>query len=699
MIKQKAFLIFIAVLLLNFYSTNLSFAIEDIPQPITNKDKHEKVDENPPVYDLKLDKSVPQPTIKKYPDYAYELTGKDKHEKFNRKLFVFNLKLNKYVLRPINTLWGSIMPQYAMDRLQNIQNNVNFPVRVVSCAVQKDFKSSRTEFGKFLINTTIGLGGFFDPATSIFKMESHNEDIEQALGYRGVKLGYYWVLPIVQGNVRDLVGQLLDVPLRGSSYIPFATTAFFINSTTSTQAGIKRLDEANADPYEVSRQLKGLDMYMKIANLDRKAVLDEKETELNTININNTSENIDLNENTQHKLKADINLDNYNPQGPLIDSMRSALFDNEKVDSSIWSETSLWNRTFKKRLKISSVNIDKTRPNYKYRYILQKDKTAPLAIIYPAFGEGILGDKAVRQAKILYDKGYSVVIQGSAFHWEFVKSMPGNYKPGIPAEDAKKLRIVTSNIVNDLQIKKKCNPSKKILIGNSFGALTTLFVAAQEENQNTLDISNYFAINPPVDTFFALKQLDKHSQDWKNNPADIKLRTAVTAQKIIEVSKNKDYKNAKYDSVSLPFNNDEAKLVISYVMKQKLYDVVFTIENCSRSKKNDLYESINDMSFDDYAQKYLRETFANKSYEQLSYDSSLYSLAAFLQNNKKYKIYHSVDDYYTNQEQLAWLKKHSKNRSVFFSNGSHLGFLYRKEFLDEFKKDITLQNILPVNKI
>lgn len=673
MIKHKSFIIFVISLFLNFYSNNISFAIEDVP------------------------------LINNYPDYAYEFTGKDKHEKFNRKLFVFNLKLNKYVLRPIDTLWGSIMPQYAMDRLQNAYDNINFPVRVVSCAIQKDFKSSKTEFVRFLTNTTIGIGGFFDPATSIFKIEARNEDIEQALGYRKVKPGYYWVLPVVQGNVRDLVGQLLDCPLRPTSYVPFATTGFYINSTTSSQAGIKRLDEANADPYEVARQFKGLDMYTKIANLDRKAVLKEKEAELNVINVSNTSGNIDLNENTQPKLKADINLDNYNPQGPLIDSMRSALFDNEKVDSSMWSETSVWNRTFKKRLKISSVNIDKTRPNYKYRYILQKDKTAPLAIIYPAFGEGILGDKSVRQAKILYDEGYSVVIQGSAFHWEFVRSMPNDYKPGIPADDAQKLRMVTSKVINDLQAKKKCKFSKKILVGNSFGALTTLFVAAQEENckslgENTLGISKYIAINPPVETFFALKQLDKHSQDWKNNPVDIKLRTAITAQKIIQVSQNKDYKNAKYDSVSLPFNNDEAELVIGYVMKQKLYDVVFTIENCSRSKKNDLYESINNMSFEDYAQKYLQKALTEKSFEQLSYDSSLYSLADFLRKNNNYKIYHAIDDYYVNPEQLTWLKNQSNTKSVFFSNGSHLGFLYRKEFLDEFKKDIKLQNTSPTDE-
>jgi hypothetical protein len=100
------------------------------------------------------------------------------------------------------------------------------------------------------------------------------------------------------------------------------------------------------------------------------------------------------------------------------------------------------------------------------------------------------------------------------------------------------------------------------------------------------------------------------------------------------------------------------------------------------------------MSFSDYAQKYIQEPLAsskNESYEQLNYETSLYSIADFLQNNKNYKIYHTLDDYYVNPQQLVWLKHMSNNKSVFFDNGSHLGFLYRKEFLDEFKKDTALE--------
>lgn len=665
MIKNKVFLILFVVSFLYFHICNQSFAIENVE--LRNK----------------------------YPDYAYEFTGKDKFESFNRKIFVFNLKANKYIIRPINIVWASVMPQYGMDRIQSFYTNINFPVRLVSCLLQKDFKSSKTETVRFLTNTTLGIGGLYDPAKTKFKIEPRQEDIEQVLAYHNFKKGPYIVLPIVaQGNTRDIVGQVLDLPLNPCSYIVgpismISTGVSLINNTTSMQSIFKMAD-TYADPYEVSKQAFGIDKYIKNSNLDRMEVFKEKTASQNIININSVSKNSDL--------KPDIILKNYNPQSPLIDSMRTIMFDNQNLNNSKWSELSVWNKSFSKQIKTSSVSIDYARPKYKYRYILQKDKTAPIAIIYPSIGEGIMSNESMVQAKILYDEGYSVIIQGSPFHWEFVKSMPANYRPGLPDRDAYYLRIVTSLIINQLQSKYACRFDKRILVGTSFGGLTTFFVAANEEKDNTLGISHYITINPPIEIFYALKQLDKHMQGINND--DIKNRAAITAEKVMQVSQQASGNNT--NSETLPFVEDEAKLAISFVMKQKLSDVVFTIENGPKnnltSKKSDLYESINNMDFYDYAKKYLMVN-QDKSLEQMSYDSSLYSLANFLKENKKYKIYHSLDDCFVNPEQLIWLKKQSGNKSVFYSNGSHLGFLYRKEFINELKKDITIQNKSPKDKL
>lgn len=675
MFKKKFFFAVTAAFLLCFYSNNLSFAI--IETDNNNKDS----------------------VI--YPDYSYEFTGKDKCEGFNRKLFVFNLKLNKFVLKPVNIVWASVMPKYGMDRLQNMYTNINFPVRVVSCALQKDFKGSRQELSRFFINTTVGVAGFYDPAKTKFHIQPRNEDMGQALACcKKIKKGPYLVLPVVRGNLRDLAGQLLDYPLRPFSYIPIggaiANAVFAINNTVSMQAGIKKIDETYADPYEVAKQLHGFDRFIKNENLDRDEVLKAKSPcQTNMFDVRSAIPTV--------QLKPDVELTGYNPQSPLVDAMRTAMFKEEKPKKEVWAELSVWNRCFDKKIKLSSVNIDKTHPNYRFRYILQKNKTSPVAIIYPSIGEGIYSEHSDVLAKILYDEGYSVIIQGSAFQWEFVKCMPKGYKPGLPYEDAMRLRQVSAKILDDLQTKKGYKFERKVLIGTSFGAMTGLFAAAQEDERNTLGISKFICINPPIELFYAMRQFDKCALCWKNDPSDIKMRAAVTAQKVLKVSEKINCKKCaemvQIETESLPFNDEEAKLIMSFVMKQKMSDVVFAIENNSRCKKCKIYNDINKMSFYNYGEKYLFSS-QNKPQELWEYETSMRSISDFLKKSDNYKIYQTLDDYYINSEQLAWLKGQSGDKTKIFSNGSHLGYLYRKEFLENLKQDINnvqAQEVVPVN--
>jgi len=691
MIKNKVVLFFIAAILLNL--NNISFAVENVG--LKNR----------------------------YPDYDYEFTGKDKCENFNRKIFIFNSKVNKYIIKPINIVWASVMPQYGMDRVQSACTNIEFPIRFVSCLLQKDFKSSKQEAMRFLTNTTLGVGGLYDPAKDKFGIEPHQEDMGQALARTRIKKGPYIVLPIVaQGNVRDIAGQILDYPLNPTSYIigpvvAMAKAITLMNKTTYLQRIVKTIDTTYADPYQITKKLVCGEKYLKSENLDRKEVLAEKIASQKSIEVNDTSIDSNIPVSLGCCVKADINLDNYSPQCPLIDGMRTVMFEDKNLNDSIWSELSVWNKSFAKQIKTSSISVDSNLPNYKYRYILQKDKTAPLAIIYPSFGEGIMSHHSIVLAKMFYDEGYSVAIQGSQFQWEFIKSMPESYKPGFPKMDTHYSRLVTSKILADLQNRKTCVFSKKVLVGTSFGALTTLFVAAKEEEENLLGISNYISINPPVEIIFALKQVDKYAQDWKNNPTDIKMRAAITASKIIQVaqsmsdkqsnSKTKNMPKNGLKNVSeiksdkkngmLPFTEDEAKLILGFVMQQKLSDLIFTMEKTSKSKKSDFYTKINNLSFYDYATKYLHID-EYESAEKLIHDTSLYAISDFLQKSEKYKIYHSIDDYYTNPEQLAWLKRQSGGRAVFFNNGSHLGCLYRREFSDSFKKDIELQRVAQKTK-
>ena len=102
--------------------------------------------------------------VSKYPDFSYLYNGEDKFENFNRKMFNLNMKVNKYAIRPIHIVWASIMPKYGMERIQNAYTNLQYPKRLVSSLVQRDFKSTKNETIRLIANSTIGLAGMFDAA-------------------------------------------------------------------------------------------------------------------------------------------------------------------------------------------------------------------------------------------------------------------------------------------------------------------------------------------------------------------------------------------------------------------------------------------------------------------------------------------------------------------------------------------------------
>lgn len=673
----------------------------------------------------------------KYPDYAYIYLGPDKYEKINRKIFAFNLGLNKYAIKPVHILWSSILPEYGIDRIQSAYKNIEYPKRLVSTLIQKDFKTSGTETVRFLTNTTIGLGGMFDPAKSLFKIEPCNEDMEQALTKCKCNSGSYIVLPVMNGTTaRGIAGKILDTSLNPTTYVGTPVLAMVkagltVNRTSYIQPLIKMIESTYADPYEIARKMYGLDNYIKCQNLDRKDVLlsgykevEKEQNKDNNIELvdNNSSDlrdkaqlktletdnqdgkltvaeiikggaNIDNiilksynSENSQ--LMADMILYDFKPQSPVVDSMRTALFDLPEVDESVWNELSVWNRCFNKRIKTGKINVTPEKSDYKFRYILQKDKNSPLAIIYPSIGEGINSHHSVVLAKIFYDEGYSVIIQGSHFQWEFVNSMPDEYKPGIPSQDADYLRLVTTKIINSLENKYNCKFGEKTLFGTSFGALTTIFIADKEFHNNTLNITKYISVCPPVNLIYAMEQVDRNGEEWNKNPNDLKRRVALTASKVIQLVDMKDSKE-KIDIETLPFTEEEGKLITGFIMHQKLSDLIFTLEKTPKNKPADIYNKINNMNYRDYAEKYLLGKNYN-TIDDLNFASDLLSLQDFLQKSSNYKIYHSLDDYLTNSNQLKKLKICTGNKTVLLSNGGHLGFMYKPEFIEELKKDINL---------
>lgn len=660
----------------------------------------------------------------KYPDYSELYVGKDKLEKFNRKVFNFNLKLNEYFLKPIHVVWASIMPEYGMDRIYSMTKNIEYPIRLVSTLIQRDFKSAGTETVRFLTNTTIGLGGMFDPAKRIFKFKEVDENMEQALAKCKVKQGLYMVMPVFSSTTpRNMCGRLLDSVFNPSSYVGVPIIAavkaiIMINRTYYLQPLVHMLETNFADCYDIAKKFYGLENYIKCSNFDRLNLIDKianenkklkvadrklfyshpqivsqsQDENISDVALKGSAEQTEIilknrkGEDDGYILKPDIMLNEYSPQSPVIDSMRTVMFEFSENYKSIWADFSVWNRAFNKSLKTTAISIYPNRPKYKYRYILQKDKDGPVAVIYPSIGDGSMSMHAAKFAKIFYDKGYSVVILSSHFNWEFAKSMPTDYFPGNPSVDVEYVKTTTDKILSDIETKYGRKFSFKTTVGTSFGALMTLYMAEKEYSKDTKD--KYIAICPPVELVYAMNQVDEISEDWKNSSATIKDDVALTVEKLIQIFKTDESEKMKIKE--LPFSEKEAKLITGFLLHQKLSDLIYTKKHPDKKVVAELYDTISKTNYNDYVRENLLHN--SETIKDLEQNSSLHKISTYLINANNYKIYHSVDDYLTNANQLKKLKMYSGTKSVYFSNGAHLGFLYRKEFLDNLKSEIEIRN-------
>ena len=137
-------------------------------------------------------------------EFAKEETY-DPLESYNRTMTGFNDGLYIYVLDPVARGYRYVVPEGGRLAVDRFIDNILYPVRFSGSVLQAKFSCAGVETTRFLINTTIGLLGFFDPAKAWFNLNGCEEDFGQALGYWDVGAGPHIVLPFYgPSNLRDL---------------------------------------------------------------------------------------------------------------------------------------------------------------------------------------------------------------------------------------------------------------------------------------------------------------------------------------------------------------------------------------------------------------------------------------------------------------------------------------------------------------
>jgi len=135
----------------------------------------------------------------------------DPLETINRGTFWFNDKLYFYLLKPVAKGYRWLMPEPLMLGIGNFFSNLASPMRIINAGLQGKFGDAGNELTRFGVNTTIGIGGFFDTAKDHFNLKKKEEDTGQTLGYYGIGPGPYLVLPFFgPSSFRDGIGLLAD---------------------------------------------------------------------------------------------------------------------------------------------------------------------------------------------------------------------------------------------------------------------------------------------------------------------------------------------------------------------------------------------------------------------------------------------------------------------------------------------------------
>jgi phospholipid-binding lipoprotein MlaA len=143
----------------------------------------------------------------------------DPLEPINRGIFWFNDKMYFYVMKPLARGFRYVPEPWRVS-LKNFFNNLQAPVTIVNATLQGKFADAGNELTRFATNTTLGIGGLFDPSKEHFGIRPKEEDTGQTLGYYGVGPGPYLVLPFLgPSNLRDGVSLLADTRLDLAYYI------------------------------------------------------------------------------------------------------------------------------------------------------------------------------------------------------------------------------------------------------------------------------------------------------------------------------------------------------------------------------------------------------------------------------------------------------------------------------------------------
>lgn len=184
----------------------------------------------------------------------------DPWEGYNRGVFAINEALDMVIAKPIAKAYEFIIPEPIRILVTNVFSNISDVVIGINDLLQGRGEQAFNDFGRVVINTTLGFGGLFDVAGNAGWYKSTN-DFGVTFGRWGAPSGPYFVLPILgPSNIRDTFGWAADIAASPLSIVVTDPTAFwtawgvnYVNTRANLFPAEKIIEEAATDKYSYLR--------------------------------------------------------------------------------------------------------------------------------------------------------------------------------------------------------------------------------------------------------------------------------------------------------------------------------------------------------------------------------------------------------------------------------------------------------------
>ncbi|MDC0221756.1 VacJ family lipoprotein [Gammaproteobacteria bacterium] len=175
----------------------------------------------------------------------------------NQRIFAFNDYFDQLLVRPITLTYTSLAPRLVRQGVGNFFSNSRDINIAANNALQFKFQAAISDAGRVVINSTIGVAGIFDVASSL-GLDKHEEDFGQTFGAWGLDTGPYLVLPVFgSSNLRDALGLVLDTAFNPIQYLEEASLrlALFSAEEIDSRSRLLALDElVSGDKYIFFRE-------------------------------------------------------------------------------------------------------------------------------------------------------------------------------------------------------------------------------------------------------------------------------------------------------------------------------------------------------------------------------------------------------------------------------------------------------------